>query len=311
MSHFCSDGIALLVMAFVCWCYSRWLWVTEPGRRQREEMAKAMQRTYHHLEWATVETLQSLLSHEVKTYRAAKQRFLEMLVVATLFVLTPYLLIPHLDVSEGVGAFLLAVWFLIPFLVMHCRAVKASRKRVHAVVMRLHTHQERKSIGALIEAMEAGDLATANLARLAIIAILPELKAEDAPLLAHRHRVCLHRALRGSNSELIQAILHALEQVGDPTAIPYVKRLIPCPVWIWDSDRIEEAAQQCLRVLQERAAQRQVRHTLLRPAAASAATEEVLLRPAQAVSSIDSQQLLRAETPITDSQETLRIERVG
>src|SRR5262249_30449931 len=141
------------------------------------------------------------------------------------------------------------------------------------------------------------------LARLAVIAILPDLKAADAPLLKDRHRACLHRALRGSNSELILATLQALEHVGDHKAIPSVRRLIPCPVWLVYSDRIEQAARQCLLALRARNEKQRTRHTLLRAATDVATSTEILLRPAQDTGTADRQQLLRAGRLYTTSSE--------
>src|SRR5579871_1543457 len=281
LSHRILDWIALLVMAGCCRLYARWLWVTEPRRLERQAKARTMEQTYHHLESATAETLRSLLSEEIQTLRAAKRRYFAMLVITALFHLMAFLCVSHLPGQEAVrvALMLFIAWISAPLVFARYESRRISRKRVHAVVTRLHKDRARNNLGVLIEAMETGDVATTNLARLAVIAILPELTATDARALGSRHRAYLHQALRGSNSEFILAILHALEQVGDPTAIPYVKRLIPCPVWLWGSGRIEQAARKCLVALETRRDTLQTKQALLRAVVDPPSPANTLLRP--------------------------------
>jgi hypothetical protein len=292
-----NPWIALLFMAVSTWLYACWLWATEPRRQRREAEAREMQQIYRHLKSATVETLRSLLSREMKAYCIEKRRFRTMLICAALLHVAAYRFVLHAPAYDGGGVLLmlLVAWITLPSLFARHNALRTIRRRVPAVVVLLHKYQARNSIGVLIEAMECGDEATSNYARIAVIALLPCLSATEGSLLEDSHRAYLYRALRSYSSQLILAILPALEQIGDDQAIPYVERLIPGPVWLADSRNIEQAAQKCLLSLQERSKERQARQALLRATIASALPSDALLRPAQEVSAMEPQQLLRAD----------------
>lgn len=294
MFHINADWIALLVMALSTWFYARWLWVTEPDRLQRDAKVKAMEQSVCHLELATPESLRSLLVHGIKGYRRAKIQFWVMLVFVLLLFLVAYRSVSPASAGEEAGAFLMVAWVVAPFLCMRFDRLRRTRKRVYEVVTQLNERPVQNSLGVLIEAMECGDIATANRARQSVIAILPNLQATDAGLLLNRHRTYLHRALRGTNSEFILAILQALEQVGDTEAIPYVKRLVPCPVWLAYSHQIEAASIQCLATLHKRKREREAAYNLLRATTTADAPADVLLRPVRAGDATNPRHLLRA-----------------
>lgn len=290
-----SDWAAFIVMASLAWLYSRWLWVTEPARQRRQARATMMENTYSHLEAAPFGTLQSLLSDEIRELREGTRRFRAILVLTLAVQAVAFVAISRLAAQESVrlSLMLLVAWASIPMLFVQVEAMRMSRKRIHDVTARMHGSPMRDSVGTLIEAMMVGDTASANLARLAVIAILPQLGPQDAHLLSGKHRAYLHRQLRGSNSDFILAILHALGQVGDSTAIPYVKRLVPCPVWLFHQEAIEQTASRCLSELRNRKRRQEATDKLLRPTSAAYSRTDMLLRPAREETRV-GRELLRA-----------------
>lgn len=172
---------------------------------------------------------------------------------------------------------------------------------------------DTQAVGALIEALNYSNIYREAEAKL--VALLPHLRPEDAVLLTEAHYTGLYQALSGSNAALILAILKALEQIGTSEAIPYVETLageIPEAARYdlrivlhgsrachseairpeSDNQRIREAAQACLSVLRQRAAQERAAQTLLRPANAPI-LPHTLLRPAAGGAAVDTRLLLR------------------
>jgi hypothetical protein len=133
----------------------------------------------------------------------------------------------------------------------------------------------------------------------ALIRMLNNLRADHAVLLSREQLQILLSILQNPwrhNVRLKCAILKALEQIGDETALPVVEQLIRSRGNI--EDLVTAAARECLPYLQQRAQQQQQAQTLLR-ASASAATNapETLLRPASAIAAnADPEQLLRPQT---------------
>jgi hypothetical protein len=161
-----------------------------------------------------------------------------------------------------------------------------------------------RSVGLLIEQLDAVDNHARVVAHEALADLLPRLRAEDAPLLTREHRARLYRALRFSSRfqwpihkdvPLVVAILKALEQVGDARALPEVERLAVRS----REPRIRTAAQSCLPALRERIAQEREQARLLRPADSPSllrparAPVENLVRPAQGPGNVEPEKLLR------------------
>ncbi len=92
---------------------------------------------------------------------------------------------------------------------------------------------------------------------------------------------------------LIVATLKALRNVGRPDAIPAVRAIVEGKVTAWQNDGIRALAQECLTILEKRAAQAKNIQTLLRAANTPAIPGATLLRPASATET-PSEQLLRA-----------------
>jgi hypothetical protein len=158
--------------------------------------------------------------------------------------------------------------------------------------------EDVRVIGTLAEALEWPDAEMRHVAALALIQLLPKMRASDAGLLTASQRGCLYRLLKPENAEeteeLLLAILTALEQVGDEKAVPYVQSLanhFPATV---AQKRVTDAAIQCLPYLEERVQQNRFSQTLLRSSQAEEVGADVLLRPAQGGVDTDPQVLLRA-----------------
>ncbi|HLV81425.1 MAG TPA: hypothetical protein VKT32_14155 [Chthonomonadaceae bacterium] len=112
-----------------------------------------------------------------------------------------------------------------------------------------------------------------------LIRLLRRLSARDSALLGAQSRAHLHHALKQSARRLfgscfhigyIVAVLKALEQIGDATALPTVELL----AFSARQPDVRIAAQECLPFLRARA--EQTGQMLLRPAGAD--TAEILLR---------------------------------
>jgi hypothetical protein len=99
------------------------------------------------------------------------------------------------------------------------------------------------------------------------------------------------------NAEFLKAILKALEQVGDESAVRHVYRLIRAPVISKSQMAVRNAAHECLPYLQASAGRQKVSDELLRPAMPEAESPDTLVRPAMPMSDQDPQSLLRAPQP--------------
>ena len=164
----------------------------------------------------------------------------------------------------------------------------------------------KKAIPALLDAMSFnGSSAYIKPYSQALITLLPQLHAGDAALLTPVHRHYLNSLLRwefltpavgGPEEALVLAILKAYEQVGDTSAIPYVKRLAGRKA---RSDRrriLQQAAQECLPLLRVTASGVDVTRTLLRASSPDTNAVNVLLRPVTSATTTSDAELLRAAT---------------
>lgn len=155
--------------------------------------------------------------------------------------------------------------------------------------------EDERAVGPLIEGLDFGDR---NAIKTALKRLLPRLKATDASLLNAKQRARLYLELKWSreyewnpfvDTEFIATILKALEQIGDETALPYVKRLARSS----HRQPIRQAAQECLPFLQQRL---ENIGTLLRAADVPDTHIDTLLHPVQNTSEADPQTLLRRDT---------------
>lgn len=164
-----------------------------------------------------------------------------------------------------------------------------------------------RAVGPLVEGLTMAY--QSNIARDALLPLLPRLKADDAHLLGAEHRRILNQVLgrptllQKQNVPLVLAILKAYEQVGDSEAIPIVERLAAGKGYAAKSFRVREAARACLEFLRPRAEREVAQQTLLRAASVSDRTSDGLLHPVLEPSPAAQEQLLRASEEGT-AQET-------
>ncbi len=163
----------------------------------------------------------------------------------------------------------------------------------------LAKQEDVRAVGPLAEALSLQDKNVYAIAAGALIRLLPRMQASDATLLNDDQRACLHRQLKGKNTELIQAILKAFEQVGDSKAIPFVEKLSEGEGAAAKDRRIREAAIVCMPFLQAQAERERAARTLLRAASSPDDPSTLLLRPAQGVTEVDASRLLRPSVPET------------
>ncbi len=130
----------------------------------------------------------------------------------------------------------------------------------------------------------------------AIKRLLPQIRADHAPLWSKEDKAALLLPLKHPNhdKELTLACLKALEQVGDASAIPAVRRLHEKMYPAKWKEGIALAAQECLLYLESNTGRFQQAETLLRASEPAATRPDILLRPAQAASdTTPAEQLLR------------------
>ena len=152
-----------------------------------------------------------------------------------------------------------------------------------------------RDIPVLIELWDDNYKQTQNEIQKAIAALLVKAESDDFALLNTAHRLFLNKALLGYDTELVTAVLTAWARAGDSRAIPFVAKLAEGRASAATNPGIQRQAQECLVILQERAALEQNADTLLR-ASTAATTPGILLRPAYtAPQSAEAEaQLLRA-----------------
>jgi hypothetical protein len=208
-------------------------------------------------------------------------------------------------------------WRIFPLVVIGATAILIysalkPRKRRRAMANTLAMQEDVRLVGALIDLLSQDDEKMHNIARDALIRLLPRLKASDASLLTEAQRARLYLVLylpfnplfknigpvfRDTDDKGVEfrlAILKALEQIGDGSALPIVVRLANGKAKTEGQRRIQEAAQDCLPALRQLIQQEGNRQTLLRAAAPSDAAPDTLLRAATSVTSTEPDQLLRS-----------------
>ncbi len=134
--------------------------------------------------------------------------------------------------------------------------------------------------------------------------LLPQLRFDHAGLLTVEQKQDMLRLLPVSigskdgrlnvsalDLNIALQTLKALEQIGDESAIPAVKRLT------WDSfnnnKTVQKAAEQCLKHLRSHPGQHKEMQTLLRASAVTESASDTLLRPASGNTDTAPEQLLR------------------
>jgi hypothetical protein len=154
-------------------------------------------------------------------------------------------------------------------------------------------------IGRLADTLDWPDHEIKQFAISALTRLLKRVKATDKVFQTAGQRANLHRMLTLANArqnpEFLKAILAALEQVGDETAVPYVEQLAKATPTSRAQREVCEAANLCLDWVKSRAELSRSSQTLLRASAPNVMSADTLLRAATVGSTHDSEQLLRAD----------------
>jgi hypothetical protein len=184
-------------------------------------------------------------------------------------------------------------------------------RRRHEAASALSRISDKRAVNVLALAYQSGDDSTRKVAAEGLIRLLPLMTASDARLVDDRGMSALISILnrRHLNSQLVLAVLRALQQIGDARAIPAVEKLctMPKPVnaiahyvdqWFRAGmgaqlRKITEAAEECLPYLRQRAEQERLRNTLLRPAERPDNDKDILLRPASTAAPQNDELLVR------------------
>ncbi len=174
-------------------------------------------------------------------------------------------------------------------------AANISRKKL---VKKLVQYDDKRAIGAVIEALTYNDPLTVTTAMTTLTCLLPHLRASDRHLLNRKQRVILNDKLleRGMimsliSPELALAILTALAQVGDVGSMPAVRK-VACGGATGKDPAVRQAARECLPFLQAIAQQEEASQTLLRPSDPAVAPD-ALVRPATMALEQHEEQVLR------------------
>ncbi len=284
----------------------------------RQEEAAILAATPQETE--SVEALAASLSREVETHRKAFLRSMGGLSVlcaagAGMVYSLKHLLGEDWSANTGFPTLLFTVAFCGAAAWLIASALKPLRRR-REIASVLANQDDVRSVGALIDSLSLEDGRMHEIAIDGLIRLLPRLKASDATLLTavQRTRLChilslpaekplfsdigyVFRRANEKDIELRVAILAALEQIGDRSALPIVVRLANGKAKTAGQRRIQEAAQACLPALQLLTRLEGDPLTLLRASDAANTAPGTLLRAAQGVAQTPPGELLRPGPP--------------
>ena len=158
-----------------------------------------------------------------------------------------------------------------------------------------------QAIGPLACASGFGPLPQRRAIYAALIELLPQMKASDAPMMTSAVKMAMKAALDPDRDaftnlplyDLQCALLKALEQVGDATFIPAVVRLTRRRARTPGQKKVRQAALECLPMLQANRGESEASRTLLRASQPKQTDPNMLLRPVSGGSETDKVELLR------------------
>ena len=165
-----------------------------------------------------------------------------------------------------------------------------------------------RAIPCLIEALEYNDPAMQAVANDQLPLLLARMQASDAPLLTKEHHTMLNKVLklkvprkRTLTLHLRVATLQALQQIGDASSLPIVEELANGNGQAKKYPELQQAAQDCLPFLRERAEHQQQTQTLLRASDGNITPVAMLLHPAMPAASVNNAaELLRIAPDIEE-----------
>lgn len=225
--------------------------------------------------------LTGLLALDIQGFRRShRQRAWLLILTIALFVLAHGRFLLGWPVQNEVGLlfFVLSV-LTMRSLTVHCVAHSAKQRRIRNLLFLLQESPPVERINVFVDVMRCGDSDASCLAQAILVETLPHLKDRD--LLTPDQYQALCQALRGTNSNLILAILAAFEQIGVPRSYRAVRRLVSCPAGLADARRIERAANACLLAMEERAKRHVTAQTSLRATMPTVSSARTLLRPVE------------------------------
>ncbi len=206
---------------------------------------------------------------------------------------------------------------------MTVQIARRSYRRQRSLTRALAQNHDVSQVGPLIQALRVQNTSVRNLAKNALIPLLPTVQASDSTQFGSSERDILLRLLSISphdlgyrdltelfsrsayrrEVDLRLAILKAFEQVGGSREQAAVERLArglpPLQSAVPVPPELQQAAKDCLPYLQLRATEQRAREQLLRASSAHNLSDDVLLRPATTRPEARPEQLLRASEPIS------------
>jgi hypothetical protein len=208
---------------------------------------------------STPESVHSLLS---EAQRGAKRQALRRLV---------YL--------GGCGGSLLALTGTVAGIALNSEAVAVQMQPAFACLLGIAAlgapaeHEVAAALMRLDDPKAAGPIAgtldspeTRWVAEEVLIRLLPRMRPADAGSLSQAQRASLYRNLRRGNTRFVLACLRALQQIGDESSLPHVKRLAELRGNRASIRLMRDAARETLPFLEGLIARERNRRTLLRVA---------------------------------------------
>jgi hypothetical protein len=247
----------------------------------------------------TIPLLLCILDKERQRY-TRRRRFGIWIDKAASFLFYSNILLASFLIKRGVSentATLIAVSMIFPMLIGGVVRVK-----LHAVPTTIQTVYELfgemnyvRIIAVLLDGFSNKEEGLYSLSKSLLIKALSHLTVSEWRTLKPQQHATFYRLLRERGNgwiyfdeEFALAGLKALEQAGGVEAIPTVERIAVKG----RSEKVKQAAQECLSYLRVRRDEQATRETLLRASEATGGKEELLRIPAQNSDSA-SQQLLR------------------
>ena len=250
-------------------------------------------------EQAEAARVQKLLDAMEKEFRRRKPGMRAGFLAATWMIIFPFCLFQFISYWQaGWQSGLAWFWGLATLACTQSHRLTLLGRQSEAA-RQLASCDSVRAVGPLAEALEWPDEALQRVASTALIRLLPRLKASDANLLNPKQRAILYKTLRPMNANrkgrLLCAILAALEQVGDKSALPAVSRLESMLAITAAQRSVRTAAKRCLPYLNANAENARSSQTLLRASSASEVSSDTLLRPSSNQET-PPEQLLRASS---------------
>ncbi len=227
--------------------------------------------------------------------------------IANWCVITPFTVLQFIgSVVNKFGLPINLCWAVLSVLSTQLYRVALTGKETR-MARELAALDDVHAIGPLSEALEWPDYEMRNLARTALIRLLPRMKASDSMILNSRQRRCLNNQLILTNAknyldcELQIKILTALQYVGDLSSLQAVKQLLLQKPTLSNERKVHRIAATCLPMLEQRAHLNEGSQMLLRASSATDMGVETLVRPARS-SNIPPEEMLRPAEPQKDKE---------